>query len=281
MEIRSILAKYGFHFNKALGQNFLTDDNLLDAIASDAAVTGDDVVAEIGAGAGTLTRRLALKAKKVVAFEVDERLKPVIEEVCSGLDNVEVVFADVLKCDDEEIRKYLPDKFKLVANIPYYVTTPLIMRFLESGLDVEGMTLTMQKEVAERLTAKPATKEYGAITVAADAAGEASISRIIDRRAFYPVPNVDSAVFNLKIDKNKYKINDEKLFKKVVKAAFLWRRKTLANNLKSMFGFSRETAEKILSDAGLAPMTRGETLSTEDFIKLSDVTAAHLRGESV
>ncbi len=276
MEIREILRQHEFKFNKSLGQNFLTDGNLLNAIVTDAGITAEDTVVEIGVGAGTLTRAIAKRAKRVVAFEVDERLKPILAKTLSDCDNITVHFADVLKMKDEDLTALIDTPFKLVANLPYYITTPLIMRFLESTLPVLSITVTIQKEVAERLVAQPGTADYGAVTVAADYAGECRITRIIGKEMFYPVPKVDSALFRLDIDKNKYTVADEKLFKRVVKAAFLWRRKTLANNLQSMFSLQKSDCENILNDLNFPPMVRGEKLSTSDFILLSEEIKKYL-----
>lgn len=165
----------------------------------------------------------------------------------------------------------------MVANLPYYITTPLIMRFLESSLNVKSMTLMTQKEVAERLIAKPGTENYGAITVAVDYAGDAEIKRIIDRRMFYPSPKVDSALIRIDTDRNKYVTSEEKTFKKTVKAAFLWRRKTLANCLQNMFNLPKNVCEKIIEKADFPPMIRGERLSTADFIKLGELIASETR----
>lgn len=277
MEIKDILKKYNFRFNKALGQNFITDGNLLNAIAADAEVGKDDVVVEIGAGAGTLTRALAEKARYVYAFEVDRALQPVLDEVLKAVDNVTAVFSDVLKMSDEEIKNIVSGPFKVVSNLPYYITTPLMTRFLESSLPVTEMTLLMQKEVAERLTAKPGTAEYGAITVGVEAFADAAVTRMVGRNNFFPVPKVDSALLRLVIDKNKHKIDDEKFFRKTVKCAFLWRRKTLANNLKNMFSFTSQDCEKILSECNFEPMIRGEKLSVNDFILLSSAVKKYLK----
>lgn len=277
MEIREILKKHNFRFNKALGQNFITDVNLLNAIVDDAEVGKDDVAVEIGTGAGTLTRALADKAKHVCTFEVDRSLKPILDETLADKDNVTVVFSDVLKMKDEDIKKVVSGPFKVVSNLPYYITTPVLTRFLESSLPVTGMTLLMQKEVAERLTAKPGTAEYGAITVGVEAFSDAAVTRIVGRNNFFPVPKVDSALLRLVVDKNKYKIDDEKFFRKTVKCAFLWRRKTLANNLKSMFSFTSQECEKILSECNFDPMIRGEKLSVEEFILLSSVVRKYLK----
>ena len=270
MEIKEILISQNFRYNKALGQNFITDNNLLNAIVSDAEVGSDDTVVEIGTGAGTLTRALASKAKRVITFEVDNNLKPILDKTLDGLNNVDVIFADVLKMSDEDIKSIVPVPFKVVANLPYYITTQLLMRFVESTLPVTDLTLMMQKEVADRLCAKAGTADYGAVTVAVNSIGDGEIVRLINKNMFYPIPKVDSALYRLKINKNKYKIDNEKLFKKTVKSAFLWRRKTLANNLQSAFSIPKAEAEKILVDLGFDPMIRGEKLTVEDFISLSD-----------
>ncbi|MDY4655390.1 MAG: 16S rRNA (adenine(1518)-N(6)/adenine(1519)-N(6))-dimethyltransferase RsmA [Eubacteriales bacterium] len=277
MEIREILKENNFRFNKALGQNFITDKNLLNAIVTDSAASEEDVIVEIGAGAGTLTRAIAERCKKVYAFEVDDNLRPVLKKSLEGLDNVTVVFADVLKMSDEELLKIVDKPFKVIANLPYYITTPLIMRFLESSLPVLSLTVTIQKEVAERLVAKAGKPEYGAVTVAADYAGDAVITRIIGKEMFFPVPKVDSALLTLAIIKDKYNVNNEKLFKRTVKAAFLWRRKTLANNLQNMFSLPKSECEKILASCGFSPMIRGEKLTTQEFINLSEEIEKHLK----
>lgn len=274
MEIKEILIAQNFRYNKALGQNFITDTNLLKAIVADAGVTKDDTVVEIGTGAGTLTRALAEAAKRVVSFEVDNNLKAILDKTMDGINNVDVIFADVLKMSDEDIKSIVSGSFKVVANLPYYITTQLLMRFVESDLPVVDLTLMMQKEVADRLCARAGTAEYGAVTVAVNAVGDGEIVRSINKNMFYPVPKVDSALYRLKIDKNKYDIKDEKLFKKTVKAAFLWRRKTLANNLQSAFSIPKSQAEKILAELGFDPMIRGEKLSVTDFIALSEKIGA-------
>ena len=268
-EIKEILQKNNFRFNKALGQNFITDSNLLRAIVKDSGVTKDDTVVEIGAGAGTLTAALCESAKKVLAFEVDGNLKPILNETLAGVKNCEVVFKDVLRMKDEELAAKVGENFKVVANLPYYITTPLMMRFIESDLKVSTLTLMMQKEVAERLVAKENTPEYGAVTVAVQAVADVSVTRIIDRRLFYPVPNVDSALVHIVSNPNKFNFANFEIFKKVAKSAFLMRRKTLVNNLISAFSLPRETCEKILKNMNLSPLVRGEALSVEQLVELS------------
>lgn len=269
MEIDKILQKNGFRFNKSLGQNFLTDKNLLAAIVSDAGVENCDTVVEIGAGAGTLTSAIAEKAKKVYAFEVDRRLKPVLEETLKDFSNVELVFSDVLKMKDEEFLSIVGEPFKVVANLPYYVTTPMLMRFVESGLQAVSVTATVQKEVAERFAAKENTEDYGAITVQLALRGNTKITRYIGRKMFYPVPNVDSAVVLFDAVKGKFPNADLLKCSKLVKCAFAMRRKTLINNLSAQYPLSKEELKSLLRTVGLNENVRGETLSAEQFVELS------------
>lgn len=198
-KIKDILIDNGFRFNHNLGQNFITDKNLLDKIVELSGVDENDVVVEIGTGAGTLTRAIAEKAKKVYSFEVDRALKPVLDETLSGLDNVEVIFKDVLKMKDKELIEIVGEKFKVVANIPYYITTALVMRFLEEGVHPSAITVMVQKEVADRFVAKPATEDYGAITMAISLYGDAKIVGQVDKSMFYPVPKVDSSIVRIDV----------------------------------------------------------------------------------
>ncbi len=267
--VKDIIRGVDFHFNKALGQNFITDTNLLDAIVADSGVGGDDVVVEIGTGAGTLTRALAKQAKKVYSFEVDKNLERVLALSLQGVDNVEVIFRDVLKMKDESLREIVGDKFKVVANLPYYITTPLAMRFIESDLGVESLTIMVQKEVADRFVAKKNTADYSAVTLAIEMAGDAKITRIVNRQMFFPSPNVDSAVVRIDVDRHKLDGEDAPLVHKLVRSAFLMRRKTLANNLSQAFGISKQEATERIEKAGFAPMVRGEVLGLDDYIKLS------------
>lgn len=267
MEILEILKKYSFVFKKSLGQNFLTDPQLLDAIARDAGVEETDTVVEIGAGAGTLTRALSARAARVVAFDIDESLIPVLRESLSGCDNTEVVFRDVLKCTDEELNEIIGGRFKVVANIPYYITTPLVMRFAESTLPVDSVTVTIQEEVAERLVAEAGTPEYGAISATVALRGDARITRNIPRRMFRPVPNVDSAVVRIDFVRDKFGDTDVNKVTDLVRAAFRMRRKTLFNNLVSA-GYAKDKARAAIERAGFATDIRGERLSAEDYVKL-------------
>ena len=267
--IKDIIRGVDFRFNKALGQNFITDANLLDAIVADSGITPSDVVVEIGTGAGTLTRAIAKVAKKVYSFEVDRNLEAVLALSLQGVENAEVVFRDVLKMSDEQLEAIVGKKFKVVANLPYYTTTPLAMRFIESTLEVESITIMVQKEVALRFVAKPNTPDYSAITLAIEMAGEAQITRNVSRTMFYPSPNVDSAVVRIDVDRNKLDGENVALLHKLVRSSFAMRRKTLANNLSVAFKIDKQTAAQIIGDAGFSPMVRGEALSLDDYKKLS------------
>ena len=267
--IKDIIRGVDFRFNKALGQNFITDANLLDAIVADSGITPSDVVVEIGTGAGTLTRAIAKVAKKVYSFEVDRNLEAVLALSLQGVENAEVVFRDVLKMSDEQLEAIVGKKFKVVANLPYYITTPLAMRFIESTLEVESITIMVQKEVALRFVAKPNTPDYSAITLAIEMAGEAQITRNVSRTMFYPSPNVDSAVVRIDVDRNKLDGENVALLHKLVRSSFAMRRKTLANDLSVAFKIDKQTAAQIIVDAGFSPMVRGEALSLDDYKKLS------------
>lgn len=267
--IKDIIRGVDFHFNKALGQNFITDANLLDAIVADSGINGDDTVVEIGTGAGTLTRAIAKVAKKVYSFEVDRNLQPVLALSLQGVDNAEVIFRDVLKMKDDELKSVVGDSFKVVANLPYYITTPLAMRFIESTLDVKSVTIMVQKEVALRFVAKPNTADYSAITLAIEMAGDAQITRNVSRNMFFPSPNVDSAVVRIDIDRTKLDGENAPLLHKLVRSSFAMRRKTLANNLSVAFQIDKQEAGKLIEEAGFSPMVRGEALSLDDYKKLA------------
>ena len=275
--IKDIIRGVDFHFNKALGQNFITDANLLDAIVADSGINGDDTVVEIGTGAGTLTRAIAKVAKKVYSFEVDRNLQPVLALSLQGVDNAEVIFRDVLKMKDDELKSVVGDSFKVVANLPYYITTPLAMRFIESTLDVKSVTIMVQKEVALRFVAKPNTADYSAITLAIEMAGNAQITRNVSRNMFFPSPNVDSAVVRIDIDRAKLDGENVALLHKLVRSSFAMRRKTLANNLSVAFQIDKQEAGKIIEEAGFSPMVRGEALSLDDYKKLTKTLETRIK----
>ena len=270
MSLKEILKKNDFTFQKKFGQNFLTDGNLLDSIVEKAGIGGNDTVVEVGCGGGTLTAAIAKKAKRVIGFEIDGNLKPVLRETLAEYDNTEIIFRDVMKVSAGEIERIAGGGYAVVANLPYYITTPVLMKFLEEGENVTSVTVTVQEEVADRLCALPGTPEYGAITVAVNAAGNAEKVMRIGRNLFYPVPNVDSAVVQITIDRDKYDAETRAMIRSVVRAAFQSRRKTLVNNLMQAFKISRAEAESAVAAAGIGPMTRGETLGVEDYRRLAE-----------
>lgn len=267
-DVKTILSECGFGFKKQLGQNFITDKNLLAAIVAASGVGENDVVVEIGCGAGTLTRALSERVKRVISFEVDKSLQPVLERTLAGCKNTEVVFRDFLKVDLKEFESVTGGYF-VVANLPYYVTTPLIMKIIEQSGKCLGLSVMVQKEVAERLCASAGTPEYGAITAMVALRAECEIVKRVPRTLFYPRPNVDSAVVKFTF-RDSLKVSDKAMYKKVVHAAFLSRRKTLENNLVTAFGFTREVAQGALSACGIDLKARGETLSPERFAALAD-----------
>lgn len=274
---QEILKKYGFSFKKSLGQNFLIDPNILRNIVGHADLTKDSAAIEVGPGIGALTEHLARQAGKVVSFEIDQRLLPVLEDTLSPYDNVEIIHSDVLKANvkeviDTQLAGY--EDIMVVANLPYYVTTPILMKLLLEGLPLRGMVVMMQKEVADRISAKPGTKAYGSLSIAVQYYMQAEIAMIVPKTVFMPQPNVDSAVLRLiRHDTPPVQVKDEDFFFTVTKAAFAQRRKTLLNNLQSQLPNGKARKEEILvalEEAGIEPTRRGETLSIEEFGKISD-----------
>lgn len=274
---QEILKKYGFSFKKSLGQNFLIDPNILRNIVGHADLTKDSAAIEVGPGIGALTEHLARQAGKVVSFEIDQRLLPVLEDTLSPYDNVEIIHSDILKANvkeviDTQLAGY--EDIMVVANLPYYVTTPILMKLLMEGLPLRGMVVMMQKEVADRISAKPGTKAYGSLSIAVQYYMQAEIAMIVPKTVFMPQPNVDSAVLRLiRHDAPPVHVKDEDFFFTVTKAAFAQRRKTLLNNLQSQLPNGKARKEEILvalEEAGIEPTRRGETLSIEEFGKLSD-----------
>ncbi len=268
-DLRSVLEKHGFHFKKQFGQNFISDTNLLRSIVEASGITKATTVVEIGCGAGTLTRALAEAAKQVYAFDIDRDLQPVLAETLAGLDNVEVIFRDFNKLDlpafEREIGEYV-----VVANLPYYITTPLVTKLLEEGERVQGLSIMVQEEVAERFCAREDTPEYGSITAAIALKGSTKIVKRVSRNLFYPRPNVDSAVVKITFERGRIAVKSEKAYRQAVKCAFLNRRKTLENNLVNFFKLTREQAKEILAQAGVEEKARGETLSPKRLALLAD-----------
>jgi len=268
MNTKEAIQKNGFVFNKKYGQNFISDLNLLSAIVEDAGITAEDIVVEIGTGAGSLTTALADKAKKVVSFEIDRNLQPVLEDTLRGYENIEVVFRDFMKVSKEEIEEIAGcTNYKVVANLPYYITTPVIMRLAEEGLS-SCVTVMVQKEVADRLTAKAGTKDYGAITAQLNLTSSSVVTRNVNRNMFFPPPNVDSAVVRIDFDHAKGEDEIVPLTRRLIKSAFAMRRKTLINNLSAL-GISKEDAILGIRSLGYPDDVRGERFSSEEFKTLA------------
>lgn len=265
-----ILKKHNFSFNKSFGQNFIFDTNLLEKIVDDADIDKNTTVLEIGCGAGTLTKQIAKRAKKVIGYEIDKNLIPILQENLSGLDNVEVVFKDVMKENTSDIENSLNDKYVIIANLPYYITTPILFKFLKEAKNLIRFVIMVQLEVAERLCAKEGTSDYGSITVEIDSVADSKITRIVKKNMFTPMPKVDSAIVRIDF-KEKYEIKNREVLQKLIRGAFQMRRKTLANNLKNSFNISGENIENIFSKMGLGLNVRGENLSTMQFVKLSNI----------
>lgn len=274
---KEILEKYGFAFKKSLGQNFLVDTNILKNIVAEAQLTEESGAIEIGPGIGALTEQLARSSKKVVAFEIDQRLLPILADTLSSYPNVTVIHEDVLKAD---VRSVISTEFSaiadlmVVANLPYYVTTPIIMKLLEEKLPIRGLVVMLQKEVADRISARPGTKDYGSLSIAVQYYSEAETAMIVPKTVFVPQPNVDSAVIRLTIRKEPpVALTDEGFFFLVTRASFAQRRKTISNNLTSQLPNGKEKKGDILAaleEAGIDPGRRGETLSIEEFGRLSN-----------
>lgn len=269
--LKNLLREHGVVLKKAYGQNFLTDENLLNEIAEKAGVTKDTTVLEIGCGAGALTRVLAAKAKKVVGYEIDKTLIPVLKETLAEFDNTEIVNKDVMKVGVKEIEDKLGGKYVIVANLPYYITTPIVMNFLENAKNLQAMSIMVQEEVALRFAAAAGTFDYGAITVGINLRGSAEIVLRVPREKFTPVPNVDSAVVKITMEEGKFGGADMKKVRDAVRAAFSSRRKMLCNNLMNFYRLSRAEAENALTLAGIDLTARGEKLSAEDFVRLAEV----------
>lgn len=272
-----ILKKYGFTFKKSLGQNFMIDANILRNMIQHANIDKNAGVIEIGPGIGSLTEQLAIHAKKVVAFEIDQRLLPILNETLADYDNVDIHHADFLKTD---VHTFIADYFDvksplhIVANLPYYITTPIIMNVLEQNIPFNSMTLLLQKEVAERMAAKPNTKAYGSLSIAVQYYTTSKVVMDVPKTAFMPQPNVTSSVLHLEKRSVPFvDLVDESLFFEIVRAAFFHRRKNLKNNLFSHFKptFSKDTIQAILEKSEIDGTRRGESLSIQEFAHLANV----------
>ena len=271
-----VLQKYQFTFQKKFGQNFLIDTSVLEKIVSAAQVAKEDRVLEIGPGIGTMTQYLAERAREVVAVEIDRNLIPVLQDTLSGYDNVTLVNDDILKVD---IRKQVKEKnggrpIRVVANLPYYITTPIIMALLEGHVPLKSITVMVQKEVAERMQTGPGTKDYGALSLAVQYYAKPELVANVPPNCFIPRPNVGSAVIHLlRYEKPPVEVEDEKRMFSLIRASFNQRRKTLANGLSNApeLGVSRERVTAVLEELGLSPTVRGEALTLEQFAQLSNL----------
>lgn len=274
MAVLDELKKYNFNFSKKFGQNFIFDTNLLVSIVSSANLPDNAQVLEIGTGAGTLTKIIADKASKVISFEIDPSLRKYLTDKFADTPNVELVFQDILSVATDKIDEMFDGQYHMIANLPYYITTPIIFKFLEESKKLKTLTIMVQQEVADRLIAKENTADYGAITASIGTIGEAKIVKRINRKMFTPAPNVDSAIVQITIDRNKYKIDDIKTLRATIKSAFAMRRKTLSNNLKASFGLSTDAINEILTEIDLPTSVRGEVLSPAKFVELSNAIFA-------
>ena len=274
---RAVLERHGFTFKKSFGQNFLTDTNILQKIVDTAEIDENVNVIEIGPGIGALTEFLAENAAEVMTFEIDDRLVPILADTPRDFDNVRVVNEDILKSDlQARIKEFANPNLpiKVVANLPYYITTPILMHLIESGIPFSEFVVMMQREVADRISAQPNSKSYGSLSIAVQYYMTAKVAFIVPRTVFVPAPNVDSAILKMvRRDQPAVGVKDEAFFFKVSKASFTHRRKTLWNNLTSYFGKSNEVKTKLesaLDNAELSPSVRGEALNLQEFARLAD-----------
>ena len=284
--VKRIREKYGLQLAKSLGQNFITDRNVLDKIIEGAGIGSGDMVLEIGPGIGVLTAELAENAAFVTAVEIDARLIPVLEETLAEYSNIQIVNQDILKTDigriideNREAGRFT-GKVHVIGNLPYYITTPIVMKLLEDRVPADSITVMMQKEVADRISAAPGSRTYGAISVAVQYFCRVSRVTDVPKEAFVPRPKVESAVLNLEpIENKETELKDEKMFLRCVKAGFAQRRKTLLNSLASAGGLDKERVRRILAAAGIDPGRRAETLSVEEFVKIANETAKETADE--
>lgn len=274
---RAVLERHGFTFKKSFGQNFLTDTNILQKIVDTAEIDKHVNVIEIGPGIGALTEFLAENAAEVMAFEIDERLMPILADTLQEFENVKIINEDILKSDlQARIKEFSNPELpiKVVANLPYYITTPILMHLIESRIPFSEFVVMMQREVADRISAQPNSKSYGSLSIAVQYYMTAKVAFIVPRTVFVPAPNVDSAILKMtRRDKPAVEVKDEPFFFRVSKASFTHRRKTLWNNLTSCFGKSDEIKTRLeiaLNNADLSPNVRGEALDLQEFSRLSD-----------
>jgi 16S rRNA (adenine1518-N6/adenine1519-N6)-dimethyltransferase len=271
--LKDVLEKHNFKFKKKYGQNFITDPGILNKVVSTGDISPEDIVVEIGPGAGTLTKAIAARAGQVIAIEIDKELLPILQENLAECGNIKIIEGDALKIDLDKLVEEITGQrkpYKIVANLPYYITSPLVMHFLENKFNIQRIIIMVQKEVAERFTAQPGTKDYGALTVSINLYSKPKIAFFVSRNVFTPRPDVDSAVVDLVIrEEPPYKINNIDILKRLVKAAFNQRRKTLTNALKAL-NTEKDQIVQILKDADIDPKRRGETLTLEEFVRIAN-----------
>lgn len=275
--IKDIRERYGFRLTKSLGQNFLTDKNIIDNIIEASNIGENDLVIEIGPGIGVITKEAAAKASSVIAVEIDKNLIPILQETLADETNVKIINRDILKTDltavIEEEKKNFPqmESVRIIGNLPYYITTPIIMKLLEDGVPADSITVMMQKEVADRIKAAPGNKERGALSVAVQYYCQVVKVTDVPKEVFVPAPKVDSTVLRLDIRKEKpVELKDDKLFFKAVKSGFAQRRKTLLNSLASGTGLGKDKIGQILEETGIDPGRRAETLDIDEFAKIAN-----------
>jgi len=273
VSLKDVLGKHNFKFKKKYGQNFITDPGVLNKIVSTGDISCEDVVVEIGPGAGTLTKAIAREAGQVIAIEIDKDLLPILRDNMAEFENIKIIEGDALKINlDQLVEEITGQKksYKIVANLPYYITTPLVMHFLESGFNISRIVIMVQKEVAERFIAEPGTKDYGALTVSLNFYTKPRIAFNVSRNVFTPKPDVDSAVVDLEVrEEPPYQLNNINILRRLVRAAFNQRRKTLSNALKAL-DTEKGIIIQILEDNNIDPKRRGETLSLEEFVRVAN-----------
>lgn len=276
MGLNELLKKHKFTFNKAFGQNFISDNALLQEIVEKSGIDKNTTVLEIGCGAGTLTKVLSQNAKFVYGYEIDRNLTPVLKENLEGCGNVKIIFKDVMREKTADLEGMIGEKYCIVANLPYYITTPIIMKFVEQAENCNAIVIMVQEEVADRICARENTAEYGAITAGINVVADSEKIINVSRNMFYPRPNVDSAVVKIAFNKDKYELISRKVYRDTVRIAFASRRKTLVNNLRDGLKLSKEQAENLLSCCDIDLLARGETLSSDKFVQLSNAICEKL-----
>ncbi len=269
-ELKFLLDKHGFNFTKSLGQNFLIDNNIVEKIVREGNIEGENVL-EIGPGIGTLTREMQKYAKKIVAIEIDEKLRPLLSETVGDFDNVNIIFSDVLKLDIKKVteEEFGGESFKVIANLPYYITTPILINLLKSEANISELIVMMQREVAERIVANVGNKEYGSISVFLKYFGDSKIVMHVPNTVFMPKPKVGSSVIKLTVNKEK-KSQDINSLEKVLRAGFQMRRKTILNSLSSGLAIEKRDLKEVLESLGLKENFRAENLTLEDFLNLAE-----------